>query len=449
MFWDKKKTGAPKVIQIAVAGEPTSGKTILIDSLFRLMGAYSPAYLDNLNFSKPDILELVDPDSYGMVDDLKGYYKSIKSLNSHVTDNFHKQALGTNDSGIWDEHTYKAVLLEKKSPRLIFLVRNISGEMFNVFFGMKHKGIEYNTSLNDLFMDFRNSKQGNAIRIEFDKPAEFKDNAPKLLDQFIAFLKQVNTYQVEEFRPLISTHFFAYLFYISSPYSIYCLDTDAIHSAVNGVEEKAKQTMKILNTTIERMSSSRSQQALFVITKIDLGFSQQINAFSKIMNENNSNADDLKKLDNIDNYWTFVSYLHEVIDSFIENQPDDRKGIFAKGAGQEVSDLVYNTVPRLKKTTVTDNVEKKNIFFSSATFHSRRGEFINIKSNYEPDNVTAIDFWHGHINNARTPIGVLELLLRILHDNNINLNSLGVLPRSRHNHQEILKKVTGLNQKKS
>ena len=89
------------------------------------------------------------------------------------------------------------------------------------------------------------------------------------------------------------------------------------------------------------------------------------------------------------------------------------------------------------------SIIKDNVFFSSATFHKTENRFIPIESNYKSTNINDTNRWHEGINNSRTPMGVLELWLRLLHENSFNLNKLNILPNGREDNDIILKKIKG------
>ena len=82
-----------EIVLLGVGGAPSSGKTVLIDSLFRFMGAYRPGYLEKSNLIDPKRLELQEVDAVFENNPLRNHYRDINSLNSWVTDFFHRQGI--------------------------------------------------------------------------------------------------------------------------------------------------------------------------------------------------------------------------------------------------------------------------------------------------------------------------------------------------------------------
>ncbi|HEY0059679.1 MAG TPA: hypothetical protein VGB56_11110, partial [Flavisolibacter sp.] len=204
------------VVTLGVAGAPSSGKTVLIDSLFRLMGSYRPDYISSGKFRDPATIDLVEVESEYPSSPLQGFYKNIAYLNNWVTQHFHKVDIRTEDNGDAIENTYKALLLEKGRPKCIFLVRNISGELFNTYFQTTVGTVTFKQSLHEYFKEFWEATSRGTPALNFAQPKSFypKDD---LLGQFSSYLDEHEKNWKTE-QSAVKKFFYAYIFFKESQF---------------------------------------------------------------------------------------------------------------------------------------------------------------------------------------------------------------------------------------
>lgn len=441
----KKETELPgwnelDIVLLGVGGAPSSGKTVLIDSLFRFMGDFRPDYLDGSNLVDHTRIELREVDNVYERNPLTGYYNEIRSLNSLVSSYFHRKGIQTVDNGIFDENTYKAILLEKGKPKMVILVRNISGEMFNIYFSLELGPTTLSKSLNEHFDKFE--KLSGRHSVDFKNPAGFSaDNS--VADQFIAYLRtnEPRFTDLETYRDPIRSYFFAYLFFRSCNNFIYCLDysDENDDAAVNVNIDNA-------NRAIEEIGKVGS--SFYVVTKLDKFFSTNKLLCNEELNYAPAKEYELLRtpvLNSIENYWTAMRYIYKNIYGNGSANGSDVSKLLTERGMDTITHLKQNTIPTRASRVPVGAYEKDNVFYSSATFHNFKSCFIAIQPDYSPADRTDTTYWHAHINKARTSIGVLELWLRLLHDNKFDLNGLKILPGGKHDNDVILKKIIGIN----
>ena len=359
----------PKVIQIGVGGAPSCGKTVLIDAIFAILEKGQDLYPGYIPGT------FVNGKKISVANDIfDNNYDNYGELRRTVSRKFHSADIEdskTEDDGTWNCNTHWIELRANK--RCILLIRNLPGEMFNLYykvgdFNANHNVDWYfkqfigNSQKHKHFFDY--SAYGNKTNSEI---ASFKE-------EFENHLKAVNpTYNNYGF---LMKNFYAYLFYKTSDTVIKCVKSTKRNEKENEINIgmfNHADTVKndyFCMTQIDRILQKKES--------IDLpreDFDKYANTMNKIYAE----------VDNREE-----TFIHIDRDEWMNN-----RGI-ATG-----SKLPYFT-------SVTYNLEAiPRGFFS----------FNNDKENSLP-------LWTEGNSYLRTSIGVIELVLSILKRHNIKIKGL-------------------------
>lgn len=464
MFWRKKKQEEPiafediPIIQLGVGGPPSSGKTVLIDALFRLMGAFKPDYVRNTNLAVSSIIELKEldiafPDKNENF--FHGIYAGIRKLNEIVSSKFHSKDLVTDDTGVKDENTYKALLCYKGEPKVIILVRNISGEMFNTFFSLKIATVSLKQSVNDYYGDFVNEYMQSPV--SFKKRNEI-DSEPILVQKFIEFIKSKEGDKAN-FRSVegpIKRFFFAFCFFRSSDYFIYAIDESEQYVEGENEGDKLERLRQSRSEALEnadraiRIMEESHMKSFYVITKIDDFFTDKriLNnmRFAKEKKQNGYRLEEVTKLITKKDYWDTMAFIYYYINDALKNDNLDKSdNLLLKNTNKLTAIFKSGLIP----TDASDiygkaGAVKDNTFFVTVAYH-KDYQFIPFSSDSQVRERSDFTCWHPLINNARMPLGVLELWLRLLHELGFDLKMLNILPSiGDKKYDEIFKKVKGI-----
>jgi|GEM_PF-2402297 len=404
-------TRKPDVIQIGVGGFSSSGKTVLIDAMFSFFDKmHIPGYIPK-NF-KGGFYEETEKDS----NPFDGIYSDYDSLRSKVSRNFHKPNQETLDDGQWNTHTYYVHLSFCGKERLI-LTRNLPGEMFRIYFETQ-ANTKDDKSLKMLFDDFiKVNKNYRSIyrtlfkKANIDSREEVERKMTEIRDEFIKTLSDKNIKQGSDLTEA-KDNFFAFLFYVTSNFSIYCIKSKGRQGENTTASEKGK---KEIENIYHGIRGNKGSQFMICFTQFDL----ILNTDNKLPQPTNRNSQSRDSNDKLMEYWLSMSELYTKINTEIVNQDEWKK----------LNDLVGETTYNLFTTSVAYN-------YSASKFY----KFINSDEN-GANNVD--DVWKEENNGRRTPIGVLELILYILKKSGFDLKKSGLpLPKTIE-YNPVIKKING------
>jgi hypothetical protein len=418
-----KRSSDLPVIQIGVGGYSSSGKTVLIDAMFSF---FSTVHIP------PSI-----PENFGGLlletTQFDGSYTHYTALRSSVSNRFHLSTNATVDTGEWDEHTYTGRLnfcgMEK-----ILLVRNLPGEMFRLFF---EQSGNQNKSVKTLFDEFVNShKKDREIK---DRLFKFTLTDPKknntdyisrqmgqLRDAFIeAKLKERGNEEVQNIRK----NFYAFLFYISSDYNVYCIkstgrsqgelrnDNENIYLGAGSLEDVSRfmicftQIDRIMETDTlppaELLPAPAGQSTfrkIWADRKNILLEQFGLKKTNPVANENNGTT----------RYWTALAQLY--------NDVIKKQYRYIKEDGiSQLHNFIGQSRHKWFMTSVAYSYPRKK-FLKFA----EQGTTINAVEQPGRDTSGDSENWRLDNSNERTPIGVLELMLHILKKEKYDLGSSGL-----------------------
>ncbi len=395
LFQMKEKlfSSKPDVIQIGIGGYSSSGKTVLIDAMFSFFDTSTiPAYM---------------PKNHAGVL-LNAYkwlpaYKSHSALRSSVDDTFHTDNK-TIDKGEWDENTYCTKLCFGGKEKIL-LVRNIPGEMFELYF----KKSTNDDSLKVKFNHFIN--QNKKYKKEIQKLYKFQSNfdntnLKNIINEIrTTFFNHIKLSTIVDNATLlkIETNFYAFLFYYTSDINVYCIksegltedahriNNDNIRNSHDRVEDI--DNFIICYTQFDRILSEKKLPDIAIQTPSDENakptFKEQLLELFGAKKQVNSLRNGVNN--EIINYWLTMNKFY--ID--IENRKHE---IIDKTKWDGIKDT-------------TDN-GRYNWFITSVAYNFNQKTFFDFQN--QTTTSSATDIWNINNNKQRTPIGVLEVLLYIL-----------------------------------
>ena len=412
-----------EVIQIGIGGYSSSGKTVLIDAIFSLFDkGLVPGYL---------------PKSFtgGLysTERFKGSYKDYASLRAYVSNQFHTDH-ATVDRGVWNENTHCAKLNFCNSERIL-LIRNLPGEMFRVYF--EQDRANQNQSIKTLFREYIESVDTykkiyrNLFKFQLTEKESNTGSTiqNKLTDMREDFITNKLSHLPETSLVSVRNNFFAFIFYMTSDYNIYCIkskgrEENEIRTANENIirankDEKEASRFMICFTQFDRILKQKQlppSSAEYNATSLNV-----VGRLKKIVKdflkdkEEKSNAN--HKGNELINYWLSMNALYKDIEL---EEPE----FVEKVEWDNLKNITGNMQYKWFTTSVGYNFSQKKFF-----------EFSN------QDNSTSTDIWTINNNNQRTPIGVLELMLYILTKSGLNRdNSHLPLPKEIQ-FNEVTKKI--------
>ncbi len=388
-FFSKSDRKLP-VLQIGVGGFSTSGKTVLIDAMFMLFdhtlkAGYMPKKVSGL---------------FKVDKKFQQSYDSHSTLRRIVAGKFH-EGKGTQDAGKWNENTY-AAKLRFCGKDIILLIRNLPGEIFNNYFTTPSDGGASVMSRLESFLQV-NDKYSKIYRdiFRFDIPGK-KNNTmesiEKLLneirDKFIA--KHLDFMVPTDRDTFRDKHFYALMFYISSDYHIYCIksgDTDDFDN--NGIfpenDDNSLRTYLFCYTQFDTlMKVDTLPEPSAAATDLDSGFWASIRSiFSK---KKVTIPESRRKKDKMLDYWLRMNQLYEDLEN-----PDS-------------NNINFDEWLTLRANTMGES--EFRWFIATVAYNYSRQAFYQFEGQVAPHPTRKV--WRKGINNERTPLGVLELMLYIL-----------------------------------
>lgn len=418
-------SGSSEVIQIGVGGYSSSGKTVLIDAIFSIFDKTGvPGYI---------------PDSFTGVlldasDDIPAY-SSHNNLRAEVGNNFHTDH-ATRDEGFWWENTYHAKLSFCDKEKVL-LIRNLPGEMFGIFYaesGNERKSLK--TRFVNFISQHREYKRvyKKLFRFEFakDDPEQYRKIEEMLLrirDEFINTLTQQRLVTNDQI-PEIENNFFAFLFYLTSDYKVYCiksrgLEQEEIATANENIYNVASSTAEsdrfiICFTQFDRIFTLRELPRLNLLTDGD-GITQRKGLWAAFLRNIGYTREHKVPVaeTNIARYWLSMNILYKDLDAADQH--------------------VVNTADWKALKAITGRI-RYNWFSTSVAYNYEAGRFFEFQN--QEGNVSE-DIWTWRNNGLRTPVGVLELILYILTKSGFNKNKWNLaLPREIA-FGEVIKKIKG------
>lgn len=418
------------VIQIGIGGFSSSGKTVLIDAIFALFDKQQiPGYLPK-NFKG----------GLYSTNRFKGAYSDYASLRADVSVHFHTPDHATFDNGIWNENTHCAKLHFCNKEKIL-LIRNLPGEMFRIYFE-QHRAVQ-NKSIKTLFHDYIESKKEykkiyrNLFKFELpQKDNNSVSNVEKKMTEIReAFIKEkLSSFIMGTNLDSIRTNFFAFLFYITSDFNVYCIKS----------KDREEEEIKSIYEGIIRANQSEAEAKRFMIcfTQFDRIFNQ------KMLPQINNSVSSIE----IGRYYRWKNIALDLIGY----KKDDRNNTISRNSELVKYWLAMNTLyqdiqirnPNIVEASEWENLKdiigktQYNWFISSVAYNFSKEKFYAFQNQ---DNQTTSDIWNLKNNNQRTPIGVLELMLYILSKSGLNRrNSHLPLPETI-TFNEVTKKIDGNN----
>ena len=402
--WKRKKQ--VPVIQIGIGGYSSSGKTMLIDAMFGLFAhMFRPNYMRN----RPK------KEGFFTDQDFRASYRSYAQLRDHVNQNLTGKA--TADKGVWNENTHFG-RLRFCSKEAIILIRNIPGELFSNFYDSKT--FLNNQSIHELFTVF-------ADRADKTWKSWFKEKKGKELEnmrttffeslngQFPGHAEEINVHQ---------TNFFAYLFYTSSDFNIYCIKSDVKYDVANTKEFTDNTTNlqilsdldvkednfplyicftqmdKALNAnTVPTFATTKAAEIIPIDTKVKKpGFFQGIwrTLVGQGPKKQHEEQPKKEKPTELMQYWQTMELLHRD---------------FKKGRSTGLWNY-FNTEQMLTLKNLVNDNHKFPVFISSVAYNSDNHCFFSFGTS--ENGTTPAGVWNIGNVSPRTPLGVLELVLNIL-----------------------------------
>ena len=416
--------GKSDVIQIGIGGYSSSGKTVLIDAIFSIFDTMViPGYMpDNFTGMLLDASEEIPA------------YSGHNTLRSDVSINFHTDHK-TRDEGVWYENTYRAKL-NFCSKKKILLVRNLPGEMFNVYYeasGNERKSLK--TRFIDFIGEHKEYKKLYKKLFKFEyakKDAEQKKTIEnKLIEIRDAFFKNVGlaNYINKDKIPTIEKNFFAFLFYLTSDYNVYCIrskgmEEDEIKTANENIfssnsGEKDGQKFMICFTQFDRIFRSRELPQIDLLSENEkIGkkkYMASLNELLGIKKEKNA----LLQETEITKYWLAMNSL------YIDLEKKEQS--------------IVNTSDWNALKAITGNF-RCSWFTTSVAYNLRERKFFDFENQ---DGNLSSDIWTLQNNNLRTPVGVLELILYILTKSGFKKSKWKLALPDEIEFDKVIKKIKG------
>jgi hypothetical protein len=412
-----------EVIQIGIGGNPSSGKTLLMDAIFSIFDKQRvPAYIPE--DARHQLLGAkLNLPNYEEYDELRAKVANTIEAVSNTEDN------ETN----WRQNTYVGKIRMGKKEKIL-LVRNLPGEMFNAYFLSKSNN---NKALFYKFRDFLSRNQNYMSQLaSFYKLQLTSDDAEE-------FIKELKTEFLKEAFPEGSDkehyqqahkNFEAFTFYYKADFHIYCIKSFGRNS----------NEVRVDNINIGICSQEAEDKFKFIICftqfdKIVRGLPQIETSNPKVskgvFRNNLLSTKESRKLktpfndkEEINNYWEINAMLNDDIDKrefkFVEREQWLRlTGSIGGG--------IYNTFC----TSVALNWEQK-IFL----------DFLNVNEKDKQDRteneILEKKYWTLHNNGNRCCLSVLELLLYVLQESGLPTQDSQVpLPPEKKNLDAIIRKI--------
>jgi hypothetical protein len=444
MFWKNKKKendSEIKVIQIGVGGFISTGKTLLIDAMLSLfVDDLSPHYLPikfkgKLN-SKWNKLRYTDYD--GLLDLVR---RKIDQSDLKTSA----------ENGIWDLNTYEGIL-DFCGKKIKLIIRNIPGEIFRWYFANANANIN---SLNRQFMGFcpkdgyenlfkeYNAKEIAGIEVD-DKDGQgnpVKKWKGGIRDAFFDHIKK-------EKSGVEYDNFFAYLFFISSDFNIYCRSSIEMNEIEAEMEKERDEKETCRNAANDYILSRNRQGGKFIlaITKFDRIINRE-----RFFNMDNRSSNNEKERN-------IMSWIRDNIISQINNDEHANE----RNNGSDLLDLYWTRMQNLYRDALL-NIEQQEIindkknwkylleqigienlngsrrepysfFLTSTAYHNSADKFFDYTKEGECR-------WESMNIMRRSSMGVLEMMLHILHNSGFKLKESNI-PFDKHRTiaNKILKK---------
>ena len=399
-WWQRKKQ--MPVIQIGVGGYASSGKTMLIDAMFALFA----------NVHRPYYMRDRHPKEGIFTDEkFRKSYRSYAELRAHV--NKYLTGKQTVDNGVWNENTHFG-RLRFCGKETIILIRNIPGELFSNFYNTNPA--LNNQSIHELFTVFADG-EGKAWRTWFkeQKGEELKKMRDDFFDVYLT--KAIPGHDAE--TGVHKKNFFAYLFYASSDFNIYCIKSD-VEFKTETTNEFADNTTNLqiladrdvkndspLYICFTQMDKSLNTNTVptFATTKAaDIipkerpikdkpGFFQGIKR--TLLGQEPGKQHRQEVPTELMQYWQTMELLHRDFRTGRRNGHWD----------------YFNQEQMLTLKNLVDDNHRFPIFISSVAYNSQDHRFFSFGSS---ENGATTDVWNIGNVSPRTPLGVLELTLNIL-----------------------------------
>lgn len=401
-------SGKSDIIQIGVGGYSSSGKTVLIDAIFSL---FSDAAI-------PEYMPKTHVGTFLNASDRLSAYSTHSDLRADVSISFHGDH-ATVDEGIWHENTHCAKLHFGNTEKIL-LIRNIPGEMFSDYFAKLGND---NKSLKSRFQTFiAENKEYKKIykklfkfEIEKGNPKQkelIEESITKLREAFFKSIKLETLVAGEGIRT-IQRNFFAFLFYMTSDYNVYCIKSKGL----------ADEEIKIAADNIFRANSEKSEFAKFIICFTQFDRILNANTLPEINHSNNGELESPQI-----NFWkrvknSFAEKKQETINTTMIADTEIKR--YWLTMNEYYSQIESNKFDLLNETDwknlkkITGNI-RYSWFYTSVAYNYSEKKFLGFQNQGTQTNV---DVWSLQNNNERTPIGVLELLLYILRKNGCHENN--------------------------
>ena len=423
------------VIQIGVGGYPSTGKTVLIDAMFSFFDetqipGFIPKESISIKIYNKYIKEYKD-------------YQHIDKLRRDISNNFHK-VKSTEDNGSWNFNTYYVTLRNKpeniiiglfkkllniKSDNIIVIIRNLPGEMFKLY--LNPINVENNYSICDYFEVFINEindkdkKKFNSYINSFKlKPS--KINIEEIYTNFFEYLNnKVELDNESDWEP-IKNNFFAFLFYYTSNFNVYCIKANSFY--LDNLDENNRNELENIKNTIIGFNNA-NRNILYCFTKFDLILKQDILIDNTILK-----ADTPK--DRIDKYWKLMSDLIAQQERLITNINQQPPNITNQQRPEYIIDECFiNSVQNI--FGLQPNIK---LFTTSVAYNYSKFKFLN----FDQNNFNGENYWVLTNNALRTSLGVLELTLHILHKAGLNMDNSGLPINNNIDYSPVYKKIYDL-----
>lgn len=407
------------VIQIGIGGYSSSGKTVLIDAIFSLFS----------HISIPGYMPKTFRGGFFETEKFKGTYKDFTSLRAYVSNKFHT-AHATADRGTWNENTYCAKLSFCGKERNI-LIRNLPGGMFKLFF---EQSGNQNISIKSLFNEFIGSHEEYRKIYRDLYSFQLKEKANntaaqierKIIEIREAFIQSKLNDGAQERIQDIRENFFAFFFYMTSDYNIYCIKS-------NG---RTETEIESDNENINRANRNSEDVGKFIIcfTQFDrlmLGKVLPTNTFE--ITDETGKKSRLRRLWN----WCLESIGMDTGTKKRDYDPDNELIRYWLSTNELYRDLYCDTPQYVNQTEWNEirnfiGSTSYKWFFTTVAYNFSQRRFFEFQSQgstatlaasngsggQSPVTGTALvsqpaGVWTILNNNQRTPVGVLELMLHI------------------------------------
>lgn len=435
-----KPDEALDVIQIGIGGYSSSGKTVLIDAIFSLFShIHIPGYMPRTFRG-----------GFYATEKFQGAYGDFAILNGYVSNKFHTDH-ATADRGTWNENTYCAKLSFCGKERNI-LIRNLPGGMFRLFF---EQSGNQNKSIKSLFNEFiaSNKEYSKIYRDLYSfQMKEKKLNTPaqielKIIEIRDAFINAKLSDGPQERIQNIRENFFAFFFYMTSDYNIYCIKS-------NG---RTQTEIESDNENINRVHKNKEDVGKFIIcfTQFDRLLLQKVlpvpmaetpqenikrNRWQRVkdlfreaigkMPGGKSKKGSYDRNNELIKYWLSTNELYRDLNG-------DSSLYVNQGDWNDLRNFIGSTTYKWFFTTVAYNFSQRRFF----EFHNQGSAVLPSGNNgtggHSAHATNALitiptGVWTIANNNQRTPIGVLELMLYIFTKSGLKMKDSDLpLPKER------------------